>query len=268
MAELSPSIAAWLGIIEGLTEFIPVSSTGHLILVGHFLGLKGAKAATFEIFIQLGAILAVVFLFWRRFAALINISVSKGPSFSGLTGMAKLTLACLPVFIVGALFGSQVKERLFNPLAVSGALLVGGFLILLLDRPTRRGRTAVLEEVSYWQCLGVGLFQCFSLWPGSSRSACTIIGGLLLGLDRVVAAEFSFLVAVPVMAVATVFDLQQSWPLLSAADLKPFMVGFVTAFLSAILAVRLFVALLQRYTLRPFGIYRVVLALVVLWVLS
>jgi undecaprenyl-diphosphatase len=255
--------AILLGVVEGVTEFIPVSSTGHLIVAGHLLGLQGGKAATFEIFIQLGAILAVVVIERRRFAGLLRPGPAGG--FAGPRGCALLLATSLPVLLAGYLLHQPIKERLFSPLTVAWALLAGGLGILLVEALRPAPRTLSVDGLDFRQALIIGLFQCLSLWPGVSRSAATIVGGLVGGLERRTAATYSFLAAVPVMAAATLYDLLKSWPLLDRSDLVPFVAGFAVAFLSAWAAVRSFVALLGRYTLRPFAWYRIAVAPLILW---
>ena len=263
MQDISLGSAVLLGVVEGLTEFVPVSSTGHMILVSDLLGIHGDKIETFEIFIQLGAILAVVLLYLRRFRSLFDFSgscsaVRQAKSFAGWCGLIKLMLACAPMFIAGGLLGSTVKRHLFSSGPVALALVLGGILILLFDTP-KKDPIGKLEDLDYRRCLLIGIFQCAALWPGMSRSASTIIGGLLCGVERRVAAEFSFLVAVPVMGAATLADLAKNASLLSAADIPAFSLGFAVAFITALLAVRFFVNLLGVWTLRPFGFYRIVL---------
>ncbi|HEU4403059.1 MAG TPA: undecaprenyl-diphosphate phosphatase [Candidatus Polarisedimenticolia bacterium] len=251
-------IAVLLGMVEGVTEYIPVSSTGHLIIAGRLLHFEGAKAATFEIFIQLGAILAVVVLERRRFVDLIQPRGRGG--FSGTRGCALLLLTSLPALLAGYLLHDTIKERLFGPVTVALALGFGGLGILLAERYRPAARTASVDGISWRQALVIGLFQCLSLWPGMSRSAATIVGGLSGGLGRQAAAEYSFLAAVPVLSAATLYDLLKSWSLLAAGDILPFAVGFAVAFLCAYAAVRTFVALLGRLTLRPFAWYRIAIA--------
>lgn len=255
-----------LGIVEGVTEYIPVSSTGHMILVGSFLGFEGEKAATFEIFIQLGAILAVVVLYWRRFFALLSFGSRE--AFSGVDGLLKLGFACAPAAVLGFLVHKQLKAHLFAPRPVAAALIFGGLVMLLIDRAGRPSRVERVESLTLRDALLVGIFQCASLWPGISRSGSMIVGGLLLGFERRLAAEFSFLVAVPIMMLATSYDLWKSRELLSAGDLPMFSIGFVTAFVTAALAIKFFMALLERFTLRPFGAYRIVVGLLVLVLLG
>ncbi len=256
-------IAVILGLVEGVTEFIPVSSTGHLIVAGHLLGFTGEKADTFEIVIQMGAILAVVILEWRRFLGLLRPAPARG-GFAGGRGLGLLMLTTLPVLVVGFFLGHLIKSHLFRPAPVAGALFAGGVGILLAERFLPAPRTTDVDDLTWKQALVIGLFQCLAvLWPGTSRSAATIIGGLLVSLDRKTAAAFSFLAAVPALTAAVAYDLLKSWHLLERADLLPFAVGFVVAFLSAWATIRLFIALLGRSTLRPFAWYRIAIAPVI-----
>ncbi len=255
------AIAVLLGLVEGVTEFIPVSSTGHLIVAGHLLGFVGEKAETFEIFIQLGAILAIVQIERRRFIDLLNPRARGG--FAGPRGCALLAVTTLPALVLGYLFHGAIKTRLFGPATVAVALFVGGLGILLAERYRRTARTHSLDGLTWGQALLVGLFQCLALWPGMSRSAATMIGGLVGGLERRTAAIYSFFAAVPVMAAATGFDLLKSRHLLARADLVPFAVGFLVAYLAAWATVRTFLALLGRFTLRPYAWYRIAVAPVI-----
>jgi undecaprenyl-diphosphatase len=260
----SLGIAVVLGVVEGLTEFIPVSSTGHLILVGHLLGFVGEKAASFEVAIQLGAILSVVFLYWRRFIELIpnRSAVGSGSTLKGWSGLWRIALATIPALIVGFLARHTIKEQLFTPLAVSWALAVGGVAILLAERFVSQRRSYSLETLTAAQAFGVGCFQVLSLWPGTSRAAATIVGGMLMGLERKGAAEFSFLIAVPIMFVATGYELVKMRSFFAAQDLVQLGVGFVVSFLVALVAVKAFVSLLGRWSLAPFAWYRIGVALV------
>ena len=182
----SLGIAIVLGIVEGLTEFIPVSSTGHLILVGHLLGFVGEKAASFEVAIQLGAILAVVFLYWRRFIDLIptHSAVHSNSTLKGWSGLGRIILATIPALLVGFLARHTIKEQLFTPLAVTWALAVGGVAILFAEKLVPHRPSYSLEKITMSQAFGVGLFQVLALWPGTSRAAATIVGGMLVGLER------------------------------------------------------------------------------------
>lgn len=251
-------VAILLGLVEGVTEFIPVSSTGHLIVAGHLLGFTGAKAETFEIVIQLGAILAIVHLERRRFLDLLTPRPARG--FAGARGCALLGLTTAPALLVGYLLHATIKERLFGPATVALALFLGGVGILLAERYRPEPTTDDLDGLTWGQAIVIGLFQCLALWPGMSRSAATIIGGLLGGLTRRTAAVYSFFAAVPVMAAAAGYDLLKSRGLLERADLAPFAVGFAVSFLAAWATVRLFMALLRRFTLRPYAWYRIAVA--------
>ena len=211
-------IAGFLGIIEGLTEFVPVSSTGHLILFGHLLDFHGQTAATFEIFIQLGAILAVVYLYFQHFLSLFRFDTDQ-TGLRGFRGMQIFAVACLPIYVLGFLLHEYIKQVLFSPLTVAIALILGGLVMIVVERREQKVRVTSLDQISLRQAFVIGIAQCFALWPGMSRSGSTIVGGMLIGLDRVVAAEFSFLVAVPVMVVAVGYDTLKSLSLLSAADI-------------------------------------------------
>jgi undecaprenyl-diphosphatase len=258
-------IAAILGIVEGLTEYIPVSSTGHLIVAGALLGWTGEKAKSFEIFIQLGAILAVVVYYRRRFLDLANLAAADGRRFAGLRGCLLLGLTTLPVLILGFLLRDFIKARLFAPVPVAIALGTGGLAILAAERWRPEPRASDLDSVGWGQALGVGLFQCLALWPGVSRAAATIVGGMMGRLDRKTSAEYSFFAAVPALTAATAYDLYKSREILSMQDLPIFAVGFVVAFVSAWIAVAGFLRLLQRGTLRPFAWYRLAVAPIIFY---
>jgi len=256
-------VAGVLGIVEGLTEYLPVSSTGHLIVAGNLLDFSGEKASAFEVFIQLGAILAVVVLYWHRFTGLIPFNKenrSAGNGFSGWKGLALLALTTFPALIAGFLAHRAIKIYLFSPMTVAWALGLGGIGILLAEKFKPDADVSDIDGLTYRQALTVGLFQCLSLWPGMSRSASSIIGGLFSGLNRKVATEYSFLAAVPVMIAATSYDLYKAWHLLRVADLGFFAVGFVISFVFAALAVKTFISLVQRWSLAPYAWYRLAIA--------
>jgi undecaprenyl-diphosphatase len=244
------TVAIILGVVEGLTEFVPVSSTGHLILAGHLLGFVGARAASFEVAIQLGAILSIVALYPQRFLALMPLSSrpehARESSLAGGSGLSRFAAAILPVLAVGFFARHAIKEYLFNPATVTCALAAGGVALLLAERFVPGRRTRSLETLTLRQALGVGLFQVLSLWPGTSRSAATIVGGMLLGLSRKDAAEFSFLVAVPVMFVATGYEMSRMGLNMSADDLAVFLIGFAVAFGVALLSVKVFLQVLNQ----------------------
>ncbi len=257
-------IAIVLGIVEGLTEFIPVSSTGHLIIAGYLLGFVGDKASTFEVAIQLGAILSVVFLYWRRFVALVPFRAAPGfrsdSSLTGWSGLWRIGLATFPILLVGYLARHAIKEQLFTPEAVTLALVIGGVAILVAERVASGRRFRSLDTLTLSQAFGIGLFQVLALWPGTSRAAATILGGMLLGLDRKSAAEFSFLIAVPVMFAATGYELLKTRHLFADRDLLQLGTGFVVSFVVALMAVKVFVNLLGRFNLTPFAWYRIAAA--------
>ncbi|MGE3541180.1 MAG: undecaprenyl-diphosphate phosphatase [Candidatus Tectimicrobiota bacterium] len=260
-------IAVILGVVEGVTEFLPISSTGHLILAGHLLGFTGERAATFEVFIQLGAILAIVVLYKNTFLRLFARGYTRGVI--GTHGMMLLALTTLPILVSGFLLHRLIKTYLFHsPLVVALGLGVGGVAIVLIERWRPRPTLYGLNTLRWQDALMIGLFQCLALWPGTSRAAATILGGMLIGLERKTAAEYSFLAAVPALCAAVVYDMYKSRNLLHASDLEMFALGFVVAFLAAILTVRGFIRLLGSYTLRGFGWYRIVVALGILILLG
>jgi len=262
-------IALILGIVEGLTEFIPVSSTGHLILVGHLLDFKGRMSETFDVVIQLGAILAVVILYRHRFIGLLpkkdwmNWS-ERNVGFSGFQGCLLLGLTTLPALILGKFAYKYIKGYLFNPTSVAIAMAVGGIGILIAERWHSRTKADTLDKISWTQALYIGLFQCLSMWPGISRAGATIIGGLLNGLDRKTAAEYSFLAAVPVMIAATGYDLYKTWSHFQEGDFIFLGIGFLVSFVVAYFTVSAFIRLLQRWTLNPFAWYRLALSPIIL----
>jgi undecaprenyl-diphosphatase len=254
-----------LGVVEGLTEFIPVSSTGHLIIAGHLLGFEGPKAATFEVFIQFGAVLAVVLLYKGRFIRLCTFEKSTG--FTGLKGLLLLGLTTCPALALGAIAHGFIKAYLFTPATVALGLGIGGVGILVTERCLPRVRKAGIDSLNWEDALAVGLCQCLALWPGVSRSASTILGGMSAGIERETAAQYSFLAAVPVMFAATMFDLYKSLRFLDGSDMPTFFMGFAVSFIAAWLAVKLFIRFLVRHTLDVFGWYRIMAALGVLLIL-
>jgi undecaprenyl-diphosphatase len=252
--------AVILGVVEGLTEFLPVSSTGHLIIVGDLLNFNDEKGTVFEIVIQLGAILGVVWDYRLRVGRLI-------------TGIAKpheqrfilnLLIAFLPAAVMGLLLHDKITTYLFNPLTVAGALIVGGVLILIIERLPLRVRVNSMEDLVPLDALKIGIAQTFSLFPGVSRAGATIMGGLLAGLSRTAATEFSFLLAMPIMFAATFYELFKNYDLLDAADIPLFVVGFVTSFVTALVVVKAFLKFVSRHDFTSFAIYRIVFGLMVL----
>lgn len=264
-------IALILAIVEGLTEFIPVSSTGHLILFGNWLEFEGSKAHTFEVFIQLGAILSVVVLYWPKFLALFDLRASHNSARGGLvgfSGMLRLFVACLPVLIVGAGVHDFLDTHLFKPVPVALALIIGGVIMLLVEKRFYVPRLGDMNSITYRQCFLLGLFQCVSLWPGISRSGSTIIGGMLVGFDRKLAAEFSFFASVPVMFAAVSYKMMKSISILSVSDIPFFATGFVVSFLVAIPSMKFLIGVVSRFSLTPFAIYRILLGILVLGIMA
>ncbi len=257
-----------LGVIEGLTEFLPVSSTGHLVIASSILGLGDAKTATFEVVIQVGAMLAVVALYWQKFLGML---IPRGDSsLSGPRGIGLLVLTTIPGAALGLVLHSHIKA-LFTPASVAAALVAGALFMLFAERRVahlscREGQS--VDAITPLQALGVGLFQCLALWPGFSRSASTICGGMLLGLSRRGAAEYSFLAAVPIIVGAAGYDLIKSLSLFSSADIPVILTGSAVSFLAAVAAIKTFISLVGRCTLRGFALYRVALAIPVYWFLA
>ena len=252
-------IAFIMGIVEGLAEFLPISSTGHLILVGHLIGFEGEKAKTFEIVIQLGAILAILLLYYKRFLSLFNFKpiFQKEQKFNAL----HVILGVVPAAVVGFALHDFIKNTLFAPVFVVVGLVVGAILMIVAEKFRGEPTAETLDDLTYKQAFTIGLFQCLAVWPGFSRSGSTISGGLLSRASYVAASEFSFIVALPVMIGATGLDLLKSWDQLSASDIPMFAVGFITAFVVAMIAVVTFLKLLKKIGLVPFAFYRIVLAI-------
>jgi undecaprenyl-diphosphatase len=256
--------AALLGLIEGVTEFIPVSSTGHLILASRWLGETGDAAKTFDIFIQLGAILAIVWLYRAR---LTHTLLAAGREPASRRFLLNLAIAFLPAAIVGFLAHDWIKARLFTPVVVAAALVAGGLLILLIEWLQPRERVADVADVRPPTALGIGLAQVLSLVPGTSRSGATIMGGYALGLSRRAATEFSFFLSIPVMFAATLYDLLKSRGALGAADIPAFAVGFTVSFVSALVVVKAFLGYVSRHSFSVFAWYRIALGAVILLLL-
>lgn len=251
-----------LSVVEGLTEFLPVSSTGHLILFGERLNFDGGKADFFSVFIQLGAILSVVVLYKEKFLSLLDFKSSA--SFSGYLGLQKIFIASLPAMIFGFLTYDYIKEHLFSSLTVAIALVIGGIVLIFIEKLPLKKDKQSFEDLSLKDCLIIGSAQCCALWPGMSRSGSTIVGALLLGAEKKLAAEFSFFLAVPIMFLATAYDFYKSYHLLSVSDLPYFALGFILSFVCAYLAIRFFIKLLERFSFAPFGYYRILLGLIVI----
>jgi undecaprenyl-diphosphatase len=254
-------IAIVLGLVEGATEFVPVSSTGHLIVVSDWLGFTGETANTFVVFIQLGAILAIVWLYRARlFGAVARWrSDPRARRF-----LLNVLIACVPAAVAGVLLNRLIKAYLFNPMTVAGALIAGGVAILLIERWQPATRVVEVDDIPPRLAFGVGLAQMLALFPGVSRSGATIMGGFSLGLSRRVATEFSFFLAIPIMFAATLFDLFESRALVTQDQAALFAVGFLVSFVSALLVVKAFVSFVSHHSFVGFAWYRIAFGTLVL----
>jgi undecaprenyl-diphosphatase len=246
-------LAALMGVVEGVTEFIPVSSTGHLIFVGHVLGV-GTPTGTFEVVIQLGAILAIVWLYRAR---LFGAVAAAGSSPAARRFILNVLLAFLPAAVIGALLARFITSVLFSPWVVAVSLIVGGFAIFAIERWKPRPLIREVDDFGPLLALAIGVCQVVSMIPGVSRAGATIMGAMLLGVDRKPATEFSFFLAIPTMIGASAYELYENQAALSNADMLQIAVGFVVAFISAVVVVRVFVSFVQRSDFRPFAWYRI-----------
>jgi len=259
------SKAAVMGVVEGLTEFLPISSTGHLILAGSLLGFDDDKAKVFDIAIQTGAIFAVILVYWQK----IRDTVLALPSERQAQRFAlNVLIAFLPAVILGLLFGKAIKAHLFTPLVVASTFILGGFIILWAERRQANNpavaRIQAVEDMTPLDALKVGLAQCLAMIPGTSRSGATIIGGMLLGLSRKAATDFSFYLAIPTLIGAGAYSLYKERALLSLADVPLFAVGLVVSFLSAWLCIRWLLRYIATHSFAGFAYYRIVFGCVVL----
>jgi len=244
-----------LGIVEGLTEFIPVSSTGHLVLAGELLG-AAAGSETFDIVIQLGAILAVVVVYWRRFMEVLAGMIAGKPS--AWRFVRNILLGFLPSAVVGALAYSAIKIMLGSPILVAMALILGGIAILVIERMIKEPTTHSVDTMNWKVALGVGFVQCLSMIPGVSRSGATIMGGLLMKVERRTAAEYSFFLAIPTMMGATALALWKARDALGDTQMSAIAIGFVVSFLVAIVVIRWFLTIVTKHGFAPFAWYRIV----------
>ena len=250
-----------LGIVEGLTEFLPISSTGHLILAADLLGFNDDKGKIFEIVIQTGAMLAIVWEYRLRFSRVLGGMFSDA---AAQRFIARLLVAFMPAAIMGLLFGSYIKAMLFRPVPVAIAFIAGAFVILWAEKRQHRTRVVEVDDMSWRDALLVGCAQCFALIPGTSRSGSTIIGGMLFGLSRRAATEFSFFLAVPTLVAAGAYDAWKNRALLDVHDIGLFGVGLVAAFVSAFLCVRRLLRFIESHDFTIFAWYRIVFGLIVL----
>ncbi|HWL25266.1 MAG TPA: undecaprenyl-diphosphate phosphatase [Ureibacillus sp.] len=265
--------AVILGLVEGLTEFAPVSSTGHLIIVDdmwlktmEFLGSESAN--TFKIVIQLGSILAVVVVMWKRMLSLVGLYKIPGQTSSRKFNLGHVIVGIIPAGILGVLFEDFIDENLFRTETVIVGLIIGAIWMIVADKfGPRRPKINSLDDLSYGTAFKVGIVQCLSLWPGFSRSGATISGGVMLGLDHRTASDFTFIMAVPIMAGASGLSLIKHWEEINFDHLWFYIIGFVSAFVFALVAIKFFLKLISRVKLVPFAIYRLVLAAVLIVVL-
>lgn len=257
--------AALMGIVEGLTEFLPISSTGHLILAGTLLDMHDDKGKVFDIAIQTGAIFAVILVYWQRLRdTVVQLpSQAKAQRFA-----ANVAVAFLPAVVLGLLFGKAIKANLFTPSVVASTFIIGGLIILWAERRQARSETAPrilsVDQMTGLDALKVGLVQCLALVPGTSRSGATIIGGMFLGLSRQVATEFSFYLAIPTLIGAGAYSLYKERALLSLADLPQFAVGLLFAFISAWLCIRWLLRFVASHSFTGFAWYRIAFGLLIL----
>ena len=257
--------AAIMGIVEGLTEFLPISSTGHLILAGALLGFDDEKAKVFDIAIQTGAIFAVIMVYWQKIRdTLVTLpSDAKARQFA-----LNVLVAFVPAVLLGLLFGKAIKANLFTPVVVASTFILGGFVILWAEKRHRKNpslaRVNAVEDMTLMDAVKVGLVQCLAMVPGTSRSGATIIGGMLLGLSRKAATDFSFYLAIPTLIGAGVYSLYKERALLSMADVPMFGVGLVFSFVSALLCIRWLLRYISTHDFVPFAWYRIAFGIVVL----
>ncbi len=253
--------AAIMGIVEGLTEFLPISSTGHLILAGALLDFTGDKVKVFEIAIQTGAIFAVVLVYWPRIRDTV-VQLPRSKNAQRLT--LNVLIGFLPAVLLALLFSKAIKAHLFTPVVVASTFIVGGLIILWAERRTPRTRIAEVDDMRPLDALSVGLAQCLALVPGTSRSGATIIGGMLLGLSRKAATDFSFFLAIPTLIGAGVYSIYKERALLSLADAPMFLIGLVFSFISAWFCVRWLLRYISTHNFVAFAWYRIVFGIVIL----
>jgi len=252
-----------IGFVEGFTEFLPISSTGHMIIVGHFINFEGDFAKLFEIVIQLGAILAIIVIYFGKITESFK---TLKPGGAGFNLWRNLFVAFIPAGVIGLALHKTIEKHMMSPIPVAGALLVGGLWMIYAENKYRKNHTIdSIDQVTLKQALIIGCFQCLSVvWPGFSRSASTIIGGWIMGLSSVAAAEFSFFLAIPTMIIATGYELLKSSMSLNMPEVASLVTGFVVSFFVALVVVKKFISFLQRKPMRSFAIYRIFVAVVIL----
>ena len=253
--------AAILGVVEGVTEFLPISSTGHLIIVNQWISFDADFTKLFDIVIQLGAILSVVVFFWNR---LWPFGKDKEKNKEIWSIWLKTVVGVLPAIVIGALLANKIEEKFFNPLTVAVMLIVGGAVLIALERRKKEATINSIKAIGYKTAIGIGFIQCLAMIPGASRSAATIIGAMLLGASRVVAAEFSFFLAIPTMVAASAYSLLKYKSHITGAETALLALGFIVSFVVALAVIKFFMKYIQTHSFKNFGIYRIALGALVL----
>lgn len=252
--------AILLGVVEGATEFLPISSTGHLILFRDIIGFKGPPGFVFEVAIQLGAILAICWKYRRRITVVtLTLHRPESRKFAFI-----ILLAFLPAMVIGFFAHGFIKTHLFDPMVVGIALFIGGFVIIIIENLCKEDKFETVDDISYMTALKVGFFQCIAMIPGVSRSGATIMGSRVLGVSRQAATEFSFFLAIPTMFAATVYDLYKNWTMLELGSLGIIAIGFVSAFVTALFVVNIAVNFISKNGFKPFAYYRIVAGTIII----
>ncbi|MGV8150795.1 MAG: undecaprenyl-diphosphate phosphatase [Candidatus Woesearchaeota archaeon] len=254
-------VAIILGVVEGITEFLPISSTGHLIIISDFLKFTGEFSNAFNIIIQLGAILAVIWYFRKK---LFPFNKSKKDKKLTYDIWKKTLIGVIPAIIIGGLIGNYVEENFFNPIVVAIALIIGGIILIIIERKQKKSKINTIASLTYGTALMIGIIQCLALIPGTSRSAATIIGAMLLGASRLVAAEYSFYLAIPTIIAASAYSLINLGIILSMHQIILLAIGFVVSFIVALGVIALFMKYITTNNFKPFGYYRIILGIAVL----
>lgn len=252
--------SAIMGIIEGLTEFLPISSTGHLIIANTFFKFEEPFASMFEVVIQLGAILSVIVYFHKRLNPLVTDTQKRKYAFSI---WIKALVAVMPAILIGGIFGKKIKECLFNPIVVSISLVVGGVILIVIERIKKRNTFDDISQLSYGIVLGIGAIQCFAMIPGTSRSAATIIGAMLFGASRPLAAEFSFYLAIPTMFAASAYSILKHYSNMTILEWQALACGFIVSFIVALIAIAFLMNYISKKDFSAFGWYRIILGSIV-----
>ena len=258
---LEISKAVILGIVEGITEFLPISSTGHLILVNQFIFFDKDFTVLFDIIIQLGAILAVLVYFFKKLWPCTNNILKNKETMST---WVKTIIGILPVIVLGTVLSGFIKEKLFNPWVVALSLLLGGFVIIFIENKNKKEHVISMKDLSFKNAFFIGLIQCLSMIPGVSRSASTIIGGMVLGVSRSVATEFSFFLAIPTMLAASVYSLFKYKGLISSEQIYILIIGFMIAFIVALVVIKFLMNFVKKHNFKIFGYYRIILGIIII----